>query len=142
MYNRYHRIGNASVNLSHRIHDQWRDVKGCVARLPDLNWELSSGTKWIDEWAHDNFGVQLDHSNYKVVCCSDARCGSMEVHPYPHIAVIVPWFQPVKTNRPLANMLMLLHTLETAGMPYYISELAADGEPFEFDERPNVFHFR
>jgi hypothetical protein len=39
-------------------------------------------------------------------------------------------------------MLLLLHKLDSLEMPYYISELAAEDAPFEFDNNPNVFHFR
>jgi hypothetical protein len=69
MYNYYHRMQKSSIVVIHHIHDRRYDLATGDARLAALNWELYSGTKWIDAWTQENFGTRLNHDDYEITCC-------------------------------------------------------------------------
>lgn len=58
------------------------------------------------------------------------------------MAVILVFFNPVQNVRIIQNILMVKHWLECANIPYYIAELAFNGEPFLFNQTPTTMRVR
>lgn len=58
------------------------------------------------------------------------------------MAVILVYFNPTKAMRPIQNLLLVKHMLETAGIPLYITELAFNEEPFLFTASDTIQQYR
>lgn len=67
------------------------------------------------------------------------------MYSYPthqDMVVVIPFFNPVQYNRSAQNILMVVHWMEQARIPYYIAELAYKNNPFLFKSAPNILQFR
>ena len=58
------------------------------------------------------------------------------------LAIILVYFNPNKSNRIIQNILLVKHSLEVCNIPFYITELAFNDEPFIFKNTNNVFQYR
>jgi hypothetical protein len=66
---------------------------------------------------------------YNTPCCND-------------MAVLLVYFNFVKSNRILQNLYTVKSMLDSAEIPYFIAELAFNDEPHVFKKQDNIFHFR
>lgn len=58
------------------------------------------------------------------------------------MAVILCFFNPTKYIRCIQNILSVKNWLEISNIPFYISELAFNNEPFLFKKESNIFQYR
>lgn len=58
------------------------------------------------------------------------------------MAVILCFFNPAKYIRCIQNILIVKNWLEISNIPFYISELAFNNEPFLFKKKSNIFQYR
>lgn len=58
------------------------------------------------------------------------------------MAVLIVFFNPNPYHRLVQNVLTVKHLMESAGIPYFIAEMAFDDKPFLFNKAANIFQFR
>jgi len=58
------------------------------------------------------------------------------------MAVILVYFNFVKSNRILQNLYTVKSLLDNAQIPYFITELAFSSDEFVFNPQPNIFQFK
>jgi len=76
-------------------------------------------------------------------------CKAMKFYPIRYVqpsnqdmAVILVFFNPNPYNRIIQNILMVKNYMDTAGIPYFIAELAFENKPFLFKADSNIFQYR
>ena len=58
------------------------------------------------------------------------------------MAVILVYFNPNKSIRIIQNILLVKHSLEICNIPFYITELAFNDNPYIFNKSNNIFQYR
>ena len=83
----------------------------------------------------DSFN-EISNKNYKFVPVMYSTPTNRDM------AVILCFFNPAKYIRCIQNILIVKNWLEISNIPFYISELAFNNEPFLFKKESNIFQYR
>jgi hypothetical protein len=120
-------------------------VKTAIQRRRDgiLEW-IPEKRDIMNEFMRGYFGRRNDDL-VKAEFISRNKLFTPGPYSYPvlqDMVVVIPFFNPVQYIRNTQNIIIMVHWLEQARIPYYIAELAYKKNPFLFKAASNIIQFR